>query len=191
MDFIEAYQQAVEMEPKITNEILDVITTVGGEAAGLEYRLKTVTSLKRKIEIEILAGLSEKQALENIKDIIRYTTIFPIDSFVEKYTQMQAELEKHGYKTILVKNTWHDGAVYKGINTLVNTLIQKENVIFEMQYHTQESFELKNGLLHQLYEQFRDPRKAQIEKEKLYIEMQQLSAKLMTPKDIQEIKGVK
>ena len=53
-----------------------------------------------------------------------------------------------------------------------------------MQYHTQESFELKNGELHKLYELFRDPATPQAEKEQLYLEMKKLSAKLTAPKDI-------
>ena len=191
MDVTKKYQQAVEIEPKITKAVTTIIASVDGEVAGLEYRLKSMDSLKRKIETEMMAGISEQQAIDNIKDVIRYTAIFSPENFVTQYREMQSALEKQGYKTIIVKNTWKDGAVYKGINTFITTLVKKDNVIFEMQYHTSESFALKNGELHQLYERFRDPNTEQEEKEKLYIEMQKLSAKLVTPKDIQKIKGVK
>lgn len=191
MDVIKKYQQAVEIEPKITKAVTTIIASVDGEVAGLEYRLKSMDSLKRKIETEMTAGISEQQAIDNIKDVIRYTAIFSPENFVTQYREMQSALEKQGYKTIIVKNTWRDGAVYKGINTFITTLVKKDNVIFEMQYHTSESFALKNGELHQLYERFRDPNTEQEEKEKLYIEMQKLSAKLVMPKDIQKIKGVK
>lgn len=191
MDLIQKYQQAIENEPKITKEISAIISSVSGEMAGIEYRLKTLDSLKRKIETEILAGFSEQQAIESVKDIIRYTALFSLDNFVSQYVQMQLELEKQGYKTIIVKNSWKDGAVYKGVNTFITTLIEKDDVIFEMQYHTKESFELKNGELHELYERFRDPNTNQQEKQRLYLEMQKLSAKLVTPKDIQKIEGVK
>lgn len=191
MDVIKKYQQAVEIEPKITKAVTTIIASVDGEVAGLEYRLKSMDSLKRKIETEMTAGISEQQAIDNIKDVIRYTAIFSPENFVTQYREMQSALEKQGYKTIIVKNTWRDGAVYKGINTFITTLVKKDNVIFEMQYHTSESFALKNGELHQLYERFLDPNTEQEEKEKLYIEMQKLSAKLVMPKDIQKIKGVK
>lgn len=191
MNITPKYQQAVKIEPEITKDMSAIISSVNGKVAGLEYRLKSMDSLKRKVETEVLAGISEQQAIESIKDVIRYTALFSPEHFVEQYKQMQVALEKQGYKTIVVKNTWQENAVYKGINTFITTLVEKDNFIFEMQYHTKESFELKNGTLHQLYERFRDPNTAQVEKEQLYIEMQKLSAKLDTPKDIQQIQGVK
>lgn len=191
MNITPKYQQAVKIEPEITKDMSAIISSVNGKVAGLEYRLKSMDSLKRKVETEVLAGISEQQAIESIKDVIRYTALFSLEHFVEQYKQMQIALEKQGYKTIVVKNTWQENAVYKGINTFITTLVEKDNFIFEMQYHTKESFELKNGALHQLYERFRDPNTAQAEKEQLYIEMQKLSAKLDTPKDIQQIQGVK
>lgn len=191
MDISSLYQKATKIEPKITAEVVKMISSVGGKAAGLEYRLKSQASLQRKVEKEMLAGISEQQAVENIWDAIRYTAIFEPKEFVAKYEAMQKVLLAQGYKTILVKNSWEDNAVYKGINTFVSAFIEKDNVIFEMQYHTQESFELKNGELHKLYELFRDPATPQAEKEQLYLEMKKLSAKLTAPKDIQRIKGVK
>ncbi|MDO9734993.1 hypothetical protein Q7535_12825, partial [Glaesserella parasuis] len=153
----ELRQKAIDVEPEITEKITEIISSVGAKTAGLEYRLKSLESLKRKVETEVLAGISEKQAINSVKDVIRYTAILDVNNFVLQYDKIQSALEKQGYFTVVVKNTWKDGAVYKGVNTFVTTLIKKDNVVFELQYHTQQSFDLKNGVLHNLYEQFRDP----------------------------------
>ncbi|QIW15929.1 hypothetical protein A4G20_06070 [Pasteurellaceae bacterium RH1A] len=185
------WEKAKELEPQITRDVTKIISSVGGKTAGLEYRLKSVESLERKIKTEMLAGLSEEKAVESIKDLIRYTAIFDPHTFVEQYQQMQIQLIEQGYKTLIIKNTWQDGSSYKGINTFVNVLLKKDNIIFELQYHTQESFELKNGRLHQLYEVFRSPETSVQEKAKILLEMQKLSANLKVPKNIDFIKGKK
>ncbi|MEE3691307.1 minor capsid protein [Glaesserella parasuis] len=187
----ELRQKAIDIEPEITEKITEIISSVGAKTAGLEYRLKSLESLKRRVETEVLAGISEKQAINSVKDVIRYTAILDVNNFVLQYDKIQSALEKQGYFTVVVKNTWKDGAVYKGVNTFVTTLIKKDNVVFELQYHTQQSFDLKNGVLHNLYEQFRDPATPQDERKKLYEKMQILSSKLTVPKDIQKVKGVK
>ncbi|WP_288061375.1 minor capsid protein [Rodentibacter caecimuris] len=185
------WEKAQKVEPKITADVTEIISSVGGKAEGLEYRLKSLTSLKRKIKTEISAGFSEQQAVESIHDIVRYTAIFDENTFVEQYQKMQEQLLQRDYSTFVVKNTWQDGSAYKGVNTFVSTFIEKDNTIFEIQYHTQQSFELKNGKLHKLYEEFRDPEIPEQAKAKIFLEMQKLSANLKVPKDINLIKGKK
>ncbi|THA10426.1 minor capsid protein, partial [Rodentibacter pneumotropicus] len=185
------WEKAQKVEPKITADVTEIISSVGGKAEGLEYRLKSLTSLKRKIKTEMSAGFSEQQAVESIRDIVRYTAIFDENTFVEQYQKMQEQLLQRDYSTFVVKNTWQDGSAYKGVNTFVSTFIEKDNTIFEIQYHTQQSFELKNGKLHKLYEEFRDPEIPKQAKAKIFLEMHKLSANLKVPKDINLIKGKK
>lgn len=184
-------QKAEKLEPQITRDIVAIINASGGEPAGLNFRLKSLASLQRKISTEIMAGVSKEQAISSVRDIIRYTAILDEKRFVEQYQQMQENLEKQGYSTIIVKNTWRVGASYKGINTFVSTVVEKDSVIFELQYHTKQSFELKNGKLHKLYEKFRDPLVPLEEKSKILFEMQKLSANLADPEGIDLIKDKK
>ena len=60
-----------------------------------------------------------------------------------------------------------------------------------MQYHTQQSFDVKNGLLHKLYEKFRDPKTSIHEKEKLLLEMRKLSSKIKVPEGVELIEDKK
>lgn len=184
-------KKAVAVEPMITRDVVSIITASGGEPAGLDFRLKSLPSLQRKIDTEIIAGVSKEQAIASIRDVIRYTAILDEQRFVEQYQKMQKDLEKQGYSTIIVKNTWKSNSAYKGINTFVSTFIEKNNIIFELQYHTKQSFELKNGKLHELYEKFRDLNIPLAQKSEILLEMQKLSANLKEPKDIDLIKEKK
>lgn len=60
---------------------------------------------------------------------------------------------------------------------------------FEMQYHTKQSFELKNGKLHELYEKARILNVSAEELKKLNEEMKNLSDQLETPVDIGKIRN--
>ena len=181
-----AYSQKIE--PKITSDLTSIMDKVGGKLVGLDFRLKSQSSLKRKIETEIADGFTHSQAVNKIRDAIRYTTVFKEKDFVTRYKAMQYLLAIKGYKTIVVKNTWKNDSAYKG----VNTFIQNENGdVFEMQYHTQQSFDVKNGLLHKLYEQFRDLKTPIHEKEKLLLEMRKLSSKIKIPEGVEFIEDKK
>lgn len=184
-------QKAEKVEPRITHDIVAVINASGGEAAGLDFRLKSLASLQRKIDTEIMAGMSKEQAIASIRDVIRYTAILDEQRFVEQYRKIQEGLKQQGYSTIVVKNTWKPSSAYKGINTFVSTFIEKDNIVFELQYHTKQSFELKNGKLHELYEKFRDPNVPFSQKSKIFLEMKRLSANLKEPKNIDLIKEKK
>lgn len=108
--------------------------------AGLEFRKKTVESLSRKIIADSLVeNISLSKAVSKINDALRYTTIFDSDTFTEEYLKMKQKLIAEGYKIVKVKNTWLVDGPYKGVNTVV----EKDGINFEMQYHTQESFDLK------------------------------------------------
>ena len=94
---------------------------------------------------------------------------------------MKQKLIAEGYRVVKVKNTWITNGPYKG----VDTVIEKDGINFEMQYHTQESFDLKNGPLHELYEKRRLSSTTKAERHKLDAEMVKLSKTLKVPKNIE------
>ncbi|MGT0130715.1 minor capsid protein [Streptococcus pneumoniae] len=170
-------------EPKITSDM----QRIAGEnkLAGLEFRKKTAESLARKITTDSQAeNISLSKATSKINDALRYTTIFDPDTFAKEYLKMKQEFIAEGYKVVKVKNTWLIDGPYKGVNTVV----EKDGINFEMQYHTQESFDLKNGPLHELYEKYRDTSTSDRERMKLFKEMLDLSNGLEIPKNIERVK---
>ena len=181
-------EKSQKIEPTITADINKIATKAGGKLVGLENRLKSPSSIKRKIEAEVADGFSKSLSLNKIRDAIRYTTVFKENDFVTRYKAMQYLLAIEGYKTIVVKNTWKNDSVYKGVNTFIQN---EDGDVFEMQYHTQQSFDVKNGLLHKLYEKFRDPKTPLHEKEKLLLEMRKLSSKIKVPEGVELIEDKK
>lgn len=181
-------EKSQKIEPTITADISNIATKSGGKLVGLENRLKSPYSIKRKIEAEVADGFSKSLSLNKIRDAIRYTTVFKENDFVTRYKVMQHLLAIEGYKTIVVKNTWKNDSAYKGVNTFIQN---EDGDVFEMQYHTQQSFDVKNGLLHKLYEKFRDPKTPIHEKEKLLLEMRKLSSKIKVPEGVELIEDKK
>ena len=88
-----------------------------------------------------------------MKDVIRYTVICPPDKLTDGAHTILHSFKKEGYTLKRLKNTWDEkDATYRGINI---NLVNPTGHIFELQVHTSESFELKNGELHAFYERKR------------------------------------
>ncbi|MBS4750982.1 hypothetical protein KG091_07810 [Carnobacteriaceae bacterium zg-ZUI78] len=196
----EVYNKNTKSSQKIANSILNKVLNIeksitkdmrilsnrnGGYLAGLDFRIKSFDSLVRKIETDsLLNDISLSEAGKSINDALRYTTIFDKDTFSSDYLSMKDNLIAKGYKIVKVKNTWLDDVPYKG----VNTVLSKGNLNFEMQYHTEESFELKNGRLHTLYEERRLPSTSRKRKLELDEQMLDLSRGLEIPIDIERVR---
>lgn len=177
------YNKAVECEPLITSSVKEISKTNNLDMLGLEYRIKTKDSYLGKIRRDYTAGYSGFE----INDIIRYTYGADSSSLVEKTLSSIDDLKKMGYNTIRVKNSWLDNSnPYNGINTTVQAPNGQK---FEIQYHTPESFELKNNELHKLYE---EQRNILDEKSPRYIELEdkmyELSDKLQVPDNIGRVR---
>lgn len=177
------YDKAVLNEPDITDQVKKVAETSGMEILGLEYRLKTKDSFIEKVRKNYNPDGNDYE----IKDIIRYTLGAGADNLSDKTMKVIDKFEQEGYNTIRIKNTWSPDSSYNGINTFIKT---PSGQVFEMQYHTPESFELKNGELHTLYEK---QRKILDDESEEYLDIEdrmiELSSKLMFPKKIERVKN--
>lgn len=178
------YNKAVDNEPLITSTIKCVAQNNNVDILGLEYRLKTKDSYIGKIRRDYADG---NKGFE-INDIIRYTYGTDSTSLADKTLSCIDNLENMGYNTVKVKNSWLDkNNPYNGINTTVKAPNGQK---FEIQYHTQESFDLKNGKMHELYEKQRViTDKRSVEYIRLQDEMFDLSDALRKPKDVERVKS--
>lgn len=178
------YYKAAANEPEITQTIKDVAKTVDADIYGLEFRIKTKESYLRKIR----SNYSQDGNDYEIKDILRYTFGSSADELADTTNNSIDTFNELGYNTIRVKNTWNDErSAYKGINTFIQAPNGQK---FELQYHTKESFDLKNGKLHELYEKQRlIPDTESEEFLKLEDEMFKISDSLVKPKSISEVKN--
>lgn len=184
-----AYNKITANEPTITKNLKEIASTTNTKLVGLEYRLKSKESYLRKINTKT-RNSSDIQIIDNAiddtKDVIRYTFQAESKQLVDKYFEINEKLVDKGYRTLKVKNYWLDkGNPYNGVNCNYK---DKRGIKFEIQYHTEDSFNLKNGLLHELYEKQRVQEVGSKEYVELKKEMEKLSSKLEVPENIKKVR---
>ncbi len=153
------------------------------DMAGEENRIKSRDSYLEKIQRKYGRGFQ----VYEVKDILRYTYTASAEELAGKALTAMELYWELGYQTIEIKNYWLDRqSPYKGINT---TLRSPDGQIFELQYHTPESFSIKNGKMHELYEKQR-PIKDLSSREYLELgnQMLKLSNSMEIPKEIERVK---
>lgn len=152
------YQTAVDDEPALTSMMEELAKKFGGKLKGLEFRIKTEESLAGKIlRGMVQKGLSLKEAIyQSTYDANRYTLTFDPKTMVDDALQLQSELAQRGWKEYDHKwtNYYRAGDAYDGYNMVF--IHGKTGKRFELQLHTQESYEIKNRVWPS-YKEFRDP----------------------------------
>jgi len=161
-----AWQQAAEIESEITPFLQGIAERAGGQMEGLEFRLKTERSLRRKMAGDMLElGLSAEEAAANIRDINRYTMTMPADeTFLPKMTTALDSLEAAGWTIYDHKNKnffAYTNDDYDGINIQLTNGTQ----FVELQFHTPQSFAIKqksHALLEELRKEQPPERRAEL-----------------------------
>ena len=145
--------QAERAEPAVTKLMTDLVAQSGGSLAMLEQRLKSTDSLARKIDADSNSqefNGDKKAASNSISDAIRYTMVVPEGSYTEGLSQTVKTLEAAGFQ-LRTKNFWKPGDPYDGTNIKAT----KNGLAVELQVHTPKSLEIKEGVLHKIYEEYR------------------------------------
>lgn len=183
---MKAYNKLVVDEPAVSKKMKDMAKDTNQTLNGYKFRLKTEQSYSRKIKSDMLEkNISEKQAIEDMNDVIRYTMISSPDDLVKNYNKAKKAFENDSYKLLRVKNSWpKQEMAYKGVNCVFQSPGGQK---FEVQFHTPESFSLKQNELHEMYEEQRLPTTSAERKDELEEMMLELSKKLKVPKEIETI----
>ena len=176
------YLQALRAEPSITQDVCRVSETAGGQTAGLENRVKLPDSLAEKLHER-----GEPVDIAEVSDILRYTQTFPPETLTQGVQDSLALYEQKGYEIVQVRNAWQDDTnPYNGINV---RLISPDRQKLEVQFHTPESYEVKNGPMHRLYEEWRRLPEDSDEAITLQNQMFALSRRITAPRNISEVKS--
>jgi hypothetical protein len=183
-------EKALAAEPALTGSIEQNTEDLGGKMIGLEYRLKSAESLTRKIATDMAnEGLTEAQAAGRIADSVRYTSCFPPEKLVQGTQSTLARLQAEGNTILKLKNTWLDSeSSYKGINVQMQT---PDGQVFELQFHTPESFWAKDEGTHAIFEKMRQVSKGSPEWNELNEQQMEIARKLQVPDDIDKIQPIK
>ncbi|WP_067819057.1 hypothetical protein [Nocardia inohanensis] len=157
--------RSTENEPKVTEAMQHMATETAAEMKGLEYRLKDEDSFKRKFATELEEnGGDIAAALANMKDSVRYTATWETHTYTENVRAAEQYLRDQGFEPVKRKPTWGEEG-YRGFNSFWKD--SETGQVFEVQFHTPESFDAKMAT-HGLYDEIRllpegDPRRVELE----------------------------
>lgn len=148
-------------EPRITADVMACVAAGEGELTGLGFRMKSPTSMARKIAARAKGRIDDSgsplhaQIAASLTDTIRYTDKVRLpDQLVGEARAVTQNLRQRGYRIVDVESFYAEGAAYKGLHTTVET---PEGLRIELQFHSQESLEVKEGPegIHVFYEHYR------------------------------------
>lgn len=180
--------QASQKEKIVTDDLKQAVSQGTGHLEGLQYRLKGEESLARKlVDKSASKGISIEEYAGKVTDVLRYTSVSDKESLTNDFFVTEDNLGKNGYTVIEVTNTFAlKNVPYKGINTLVK---DKEGYVFELQFHTPQSLEVKEAN-HKLYEEARLAETSKEMKKKLTNKMIENASSIGVPNEIERIKDV-
>jgi hypothetical protein len=172
------YSHASRIEPALTVAMKEMGAKYGLKLEGLAFRLKSQESLTRKIAAEAqIKGKDPAAIARDISDANRYTMIAEPSGYRAAAQSVIEDLRSRGYEA-RVKNYWQEGSNYKGVNV---ALVDHEGNKIELQFHTPESFALKENENHPLYEEYRQLTEGTPRAVELNNQMVANSARLETP----------
>eukprot|EP01046_Picozoa_sp_COSAG06_P003883 COSAG06_NODE_155_length_21876_cov_22.287643_16_plen_386_part_00 len=156
----ELIAEYMDIEPIVTKLVDDQAVKVKGRLIGLEYKLKSESSLFRKImsdldeEREKEDGMDLLEVCAHCYDVLRYTCVLETADYVEGVLAVLKALDEYDTGDVRlsqfrVKNFWTGGDAYQGINSVYSiNLEDAETMYFELQFHTLESIRAKEETCH-------------------------------------------
>ena len=151
---------------------------------GLEHRLKGQDRIEEKVDFDMKKwGVTAEQAFANVKDAIRYTLQYPDDKYSHGVRADIERIKAEGFELVEFRNSWtHEE--YKGINS--RWQVPENAQLFEIQFHTQASFEAKQQT-HAAYERLRVLPDDHEEVHELRAYQRQLCARIPVPPDAPDV----
>lgn len=187
-----AYDKARRAEPKITKDLVDISNELGMSMTGLQYSVKTASSVSSKIKRKIAdkrrkgATAKDYEIVREMGDLVRYTQMGNHDDLGVNTLKAIKALEARGHKVTKVENKYLDkSSDYKGIHLDVKSPSGQK---YELQIHSKESMAVKNKL-HPIYEKSRMLPPNSPERKRLEQQMRDISASLPMPKGIENLQN--
>lgn len=115
-----------------------LVPQAGGVLVGLDHRIKSVDSLKRKLTdmISLDPDLDMEDAAQQIFDTLRFTVAAEPAQYRAVLDALLAGLTRQHVTVSAVRNTWA-GPGYRGINVRLEAGVNQR---FEIQFHTRDSY---------------------------------------------------
>ncbi|RLM27456.1 hypothetical protein BIY29_02085 [Brenneria alni] len=143
---------AAMAEPAITimlQNMLKNITGAQAQLAGLNHAVKSVNSLSNKLRYLIAyKSLPLQEAVAKVNDALRYSIVLPHDTFTHGCRRILATLDDAGHRlSQRINHFTQQGYGFSAISAKLNS---PDGLIWEIQFHTPQTFELKEQF-HDLY----------------------------------------
>jgi len=150
------YEKAVNDEENNTKYFENVAKQYNMKMLGENAALKQPGSFERKVNSDLAESedknVTKEEIAKNIYDLNRYTLASGPNDLVEKSNKVLKDLKSKGYKIVKAKNYWNvpdESNYYNGFNC---SLISPEGNKLELQFHTLQSFAMKEFKTHPFYE---------------------------------------
>ena len=186
------YDEIRGKEKQITQDCVAIAEDTGLEMNGLEFSVKTGSSVADKIERtrekERKKGNSpsDEEIVSDMWDLVRYTGMGKHDDLADNTMKVMEQFKRRGYEIVECDNKYlNKGVPYKGIHLAVKS---PDGQMFEYQVHSEESMRIKN-INHKLYEESRNIRTSPERREYLQREMIRNTESLPMPKNIEKLKS--
>jgi hypothetical protein len=183
----ERCDRIAKAETRITGLMEDTERASRGELAGKEFRLKERDRLKDKVANELATNFDTDvhEVVASVYDGVRYTLQYDDAEYTSGVLADIACMKDQGFKLTRLKNLWGD-VEYKGINSQWRD--SETGQAFEMQFHTQVSFEAKQ-ITHKAYERIRNPQTTGTESRDLSEYQCEVTSRIPIPNGALDIPG--
>lgn len=183
------YAAGSSLEPEVTSMMVNIMQKNGGHMVQLEYRLKSRDTLQTKLEYLLknqqgenpgmpisladvhaanctstspIDGMPKHQQRLLATDVLRYTAVFPEETYASAVASVRTACEGKGAKPHEQKNFWPRNATglqmtFLGIiDTLIypTKLLPCGRLVVELQFMTEASLQHKSAI-HDLFVVFR------------------------------------
>lgn len=151
-----------EIELEVTPNLKLTAISTEARLEGLELRFKTKSSLIRKLKFRLKRLMLMntpfqlyiprlRDIFHEVDDVLRYTVVTDRNNYTETIVSFLKNLKKEFDCEYHCFSFWAKNSTYLGINSFVSI----GDFTFEIQFHTNESWTVKQSDSHDLYEGYR------------------------------------
>lgn len=177
---------ALRHEPIMSDQLQSAVAAhPGSQLSGTQFRLKSPSSLARKIRTRVIErGLTPDHAAASLDDTIRYTvTTTRLNSLVPVLTSVVDRLTTQGWTVHSAEQSFVKGNPYKGIHLV---LANSEGQRCEIQFHTEAALKTKSRG-HTEYETYRNLDAAEADRKQAYNTCVRLWDDVPTPPGLRKL----
>lgn len=172
---------------EITNNVMKLCKDKESYLVELDHCFKSKERIFEKVYISLTNGLNTEEAINRVEDTLRFTyIIMDINKYTETVREYLDYFTNLGYQIYEILNCWGN-EYYQGLNVILDY----NGIKFEVQFHTVNSFHIKEGYTREPYMVIRNPLSSKEEIDKANIVRKYYQKQVVVPEgaiDFQYIK---